>query len=567
MIYDCFSFFNELDLLEMRLNILDPYVDFFVIIEAPWTFSGIAKPLYYEENKERFAKWRHKIIHHVVNDYPNDKELCALIKTKDYVPEGLNHYHRAFYQKESIKKALVGLKDDDICYYGDVDEIWKPQKIDDKTYKLRQLCYSYYLNNRSSEKWIGTVITKYKNIKNGCLNDMRAKPVNFLENGGWHFTNIGGAEAIRKKIESYDHQEFNNEEIKSQIEKRMKNNEDFLGRKVDYLGEKFKFWIDESELPEYILQNKDKYKKFFKDSGEIRNLSDKIVVVRIRDGLGNQMFQYALGRNIALSNGAILKMDLSWFEWQDKGNEKRKYELGCLQIKENFATDKEIKRLKRYQKRYGLLGIFYNFLFADDSIYIKWRQSSFSPDILKAKPPVYLDGHFESYKYFQEKGGAIKKEFVLKNPSVDFTNQIKSIDQNKSISVHVRRGDFLRPIDHHVVQEKSFYESGVRYIISKKNMRDPQITVFSQDKEWCQKELSEIAGFKTRIFDVPGIKNEEEMFIMSAHANNVISNSSFSWWAAYLNKNADKIVVAPQKWFKDPKVDTSDLIPETWTRI
>lgn len=264
MIYDTFSFFNELDLLEIRLNILNKYVDYFVLCESPKTFSGLNKPLYFKENKNRFTKWKKKIINFIVDDYPKDQKIYQLMNSRSYVPKDLVHYCRAFYQKESIKKALVGLKDDDICYYSDVDEIWKPQKIDNASYKLWMKCYTYFLNNRSSEVWAGTVVTKYKNIKNGCLNDLRANPTNFKSDGGWHFTNMGGVGAIRSKIEAYDHQEFNKSDIKSSIEKRIKNNEDYLGRKHDYAGKRFKFWIDENDLPQYLKNNREKYLYMFK---------------------------------------------------------------------------------------------------------------------------------------------------------------------------------------------------------------------------------------------------------------------------------------------------------------
>jgi beta-1,4-mannosyl-glycoprotein beta-1,4-N-acetylglucosaminyltransferase len=122
----------------------------------------------------------------------------------------------------------------------------------------------YYLNNRSSENWAGTIVTKYKNIKNGCLNDMRANPVEFLDDGGWHFTNMGGVEAIKQKIEAYDHQEFNTPEIKAKIEKRMKNNRDYVGRIFDFRWRRFKFWVDESDLPEYLKAHKEHYQHLFK---------------------------------------------------------------------------------------------------------------------------------------------------------------------------------------------------------------------------------------------------------------------------------------------------------------
>lgn len=280
-IYDTFLFFNELELLEIRLNILDKYVDYFVIVEATRTFAGAPKKLFFEENKHRFKRFGHKIIHYIIDDMPVDKDelrnrllnnnLSDLNKeimhnalTSDNIPLEQSQWLREFYQKESIKKALVNLSDDDICFVSDLDEIWNPKiKIDyskDDIFKLKQDVYVYYLNNRSSESWSGTYVTKYKNIKNNSINhlDTPSKTkYTILKNGGWHFTFQGGAEAIKKKIESYGHQEFNNDKIKSQIEARILNNQDFIGRK-------FKFWVDEKNLPEYILKNKDKYKKLFK---------------------------------------------------------------------------------------------------------------------------------------------------------------------------------------------------------------------------------------------------------------------------------------------------------------
>ncbi len=281
-VYDIFTLFNELDLLEMRLTILDSVVDYFVIVEATETFSGKPKPLYYEENKQRFKKWHHKIIYHVTRDVPKDPEelkarlstnpsLSELDKqiindslTSDNIAPGAIHWFKEFYQKESIKKALVGLNDNDMCFVGDIDEIWNPHMIIDYTqsdiFKLRQKVYAYFLNNRSSEPWAGTLVTQYKNIKHACLNHLRTVRKThyiYLKDGGWHFTNMGGADQIRKKLESYGHQEYNNSTIKSDLENKILQNKDFIGRG-------FKFWISEKELPEYILAHKEQYKKYFR---------------------------------------------------------------------------------------------------------------------------------------------------------------------------------------------------------------------------------------------------------------------------------------------------------------
>lgn len=282
-IYDVFNFFNELEVLELRLNILDPYVDYFVILESPMTHSGAPKELYFEENKDRFKQFEHKIIHYIIKEPlvdfadaearlsnpnlpPLEREILENALSSDSAPRGFPHFLRDFYEKESVKKALAAAapRDEDFCFISDLDEIWNPDALVDYrrsvVYKFKQLAYYYYLNNRSSEPWVGTTAAQYGIIKRSCVNDMKsiAKTRHtFVQNGGWHFTYQGGAERVQKKIESFSHQEFNNENTKSKILERVKENKDVVGRK-------FKFWIDESELPQYLKNHREQYKNLFK---------------------------------------------------------------------------------------------------------------------------------------------------------------------------------------------------------------------------------------------------------------------------------------------------------------
>lgn len=256
--FDLFTFAGEYDLLEIRFNLLSPFVDTFIISEGVETFSGLPKPLYWvERDLDRFEEWEHKVVYRVVSDKYDDPAILKQMESRPYVDQPA--FQRAFYQKESLRTTLEILEpeDEDLIYYGDADEIWKPKEIDDQVYKLRQLAYSYYLNNRSVEDWRGTIVTKWKNLKEGCLNDMRANPVNILEDGGWHFTNLGGLEAIKKKIESYDHQECNTPWVIHGLEERMELNVDFLGRG-------YQMWKDESQLPQFIIDNKERYRKLWK---------------------------------------------------------------------------------------------------------------------------------------------------------------------------------------------------------------------------------------------------------------------------------------------------------------
>lgn len=130
-------------------------------------------------------------------------------------------------------------------------------------HELQQTVYTYWLNNKSSEYWTGTSVMQYKDIKKDTLDNLRAYDearkhmwATVFPNAGWHFTNIGGAEFIKRKIKSYAHQEFNNPEFLGLVDERIAQN-------IDYLGRDFKLGVDESELPQYLLDNKDKYAKLF----------------------------------------------------------------------------------------------------------------------------------------------------------------------------------------------------------------------------------------------------------------------------------------------------------------
>lgn len=277
-IYDTFIFFNELDLLEIRLNILNEYVDYFVLVESNRTFTGNIKPLFYNENKDRFKKFNDKIIHVIVDDLPDSFEelsnrvgnslessiILDCLTTTNIPKSGGIQWLREFYQKEKIKNGLINAKDEDFIFISDLDEIWDP-KINynynfDGNYRLNQKMFTFFLNLETSEKWYGTVGTKYKNIKNYSINHIRTpnkNNYNIIDNAGWHFTFQGGAEMIKKKIESYSHQEFNNENIKSQIIDRINNN-------LDVFGRNFTLKVNNNLLPDYIKMNYEKYKHLLK---------------------------------------------------------------------------------------------------------------------------------------------------------------------------------------------------------------------------------------------------------------------------------------------------------------
>lgn len=267
-IFDTTIYNGEADLLEIRFNILNDFVDYFVIVEGTETFSGKWKPLYWAERGDRFSEWEDKVIYVVVQGYRDD-EVDNLITDEFNLDLP---FFRAFYQKECIRKGLSEAKDEDVVIYGDIDEITSPQILEplklgyqlDRVWSLEQLNYCYYLNNRSSEKWIGTVVGKWGEMKTKTFKHWRATHTNILPNGGWHFTSQGGLESVRHKLESYDHQEFATTENFDLLEERMEKGQDYLGRSHDWLGTPFSYRVDGTELPQYLLDNKERWKHLFK---------------------------------------------------------------------------------------------------------------------------------------------------------------------------------------------------------------------------------------------------------------------------------------------------------------
>lgn len=246
-VYDVFSFLNELDLLEVRLNILDEHVDYFVIVESRQTFSGMDKPLYFKDNENRFQKWNHKIIHYVMLDYPQDSEIYQKALISPNVGDGAENWLREFYGKEAPMRALESrCNDNDVIFLSDLDEIWNPKikyEIEhDKVYRPIQTAYPYYLNNRSNQDpwcWTGTRVGRYKTLKKYGANHFRtereAKSIP-IPNGGWHFS-------WTNKEEKY--KAFKFDDVHSRFERVSIE----------------KTWKDESELPEYVLNNKEELVK------------------------------------------------------------------------------------------------------------------------------------------------------------------------------------------------------------------------------------------------------------------------------------------------------------------
>ncbi len=201
MIYDTFTFFNELDLLEIRLNILNNRVDKFVLVEATTTFSGKAKPLFFQKNKKRYAQFNDKIIHIIVDDLPINSE---------------DRWPAEAAQRLAIMHGLTEAQNSDIIILSDVDEIWKPEALPEQVTHFRgfyQKAKGFFLNAKHDRTESCSVVVPYRKFKKRHPNFLRRhrKQFNQINDGGWHWSYLGGDKAIKEKVESFAHAEEDNE--------------------------------------------------------------------------------------------------------------------------------------------------------------------------------------------------------------------------------------------------------------------------------------------------------------------------------------------------------------------
>lgn len=247
-IYDCFYFFDELDLLEIRFEVLNDVVDYFVLSEANESFAGKPKKLLFKENYDRYAKWHHKIIYNNPPEYMTDNYLFSKALISPNTGNKEDVWLREFYQKESIHYSLSSCQNEDVIFISDLDEIWNPDLLitceDDIVYRPIQECRPFYLNMSSDlhiDCWTGTRFCNYSTYKKYGPNHIRTEREIAgvkINNGGWHFT------WLNKKQNKWEDEHPDNYVRLNNI----KNSN---------------IRIDEDSLPTYIINYKEKYKNLW----------------------------------------------------------------------------------------------------------------------------------------------------------------------------------------------------------------------------------------------------------------------------------------------------------------
>lgn len=297
-----------------------------------------------------------------------------------------------------------------------------------------------------------------------------------------------------------------------------------------------------------------------------------LVITRLSGGLGNQMFQYATGRALARRCGAALKLDLSGFA-VIAAHTRRRYELDFFPIHGSAANDVDLARFDstgqlqspRFDRVLRLLRIGRSN--GAWPIY-RERHFHFDPSVIELSAPVYLDGFWQSEKYFSNIAEVLRQEFT---PTAPFESEnstlAKLIDTVNAVSLHVRRGDYVsNPTTNqfHGICSLDYYQRAIDYITAR--VEAPHLLVFSDDQTWTRANLRSTVP-TTFVVANPPECGYRDMQLMARCRHHIIANSSFSWWGAWLNHLPEKIVVAPRRWFNASGGDTRDLIPPSWVRL
>jgi hypothetical protein len=263
-----------------------------------------------------------------------------------------------------------------------------------------------------------------------------------------------------------------------------------------------------------------------------------MILKRIQGGLGNQMFQWAFGRNLSIKYNRELLIDKSFYNYQGelvRYFSLNKFSLNCVEINQSNINKFKSNTVK---------------VLSDPNYFVDY--------ILSENENYFLDGYWQSEKFFSENEDIILKDFEYNSTKIENISNEIDFKNNSVVSIHVRRGDYVDADGMYPLQPISYYKNTIDLIGNY-----DKLLIFSDDISWCENNFN----FDNMIFS-RGLDNVEDLTLMSMCNHNIIANSSFSWWGAKLNKNVDKKVIAPSNWY-GPKmnIETKDLIPDKWIKI
>ncbi len=295
-----------------------------------------------------------------------------------------------------------------------------------------------------------------------------------------------------------------------------------------------------------------------------------MIKILLTGGLGNQMFQYALGRALSLKNHTDLVLNTSYVDSKlpiKSISTPMRYELDIFDIK--ATVERNIIRTSRlypFAKTEYLLRHQYN---QAKFQYVAETAHHFQPTFLEVEDNSYLKGNFQSELYFKAYENIIRSDFTFKNPLTGLNKELAAqINTSNAVALHIRRGDYIalkQNVQKFAQIPLSFYHQAIHTISDK--IENPVFYVFSDDINWVKTHLKVDFPLVFVSNNHTAKSSYIDMQLMSMCQHQIICNSTFSWWAAWLNNNPHKIVIAPKNWFADNHINSADIIPQQWIKL
>jgi len=290
-----------------------------------------------------------------------------------------------------------------------------------------------------------------------------------------------------------------------------------------------------------------------------------MLIVKLFQGFGNQMFQYAYGRSIASRYNKTVKFDLGWFK---ENSAHRAFMLNSLNVTYECATVEEIYDTKTCNGR-NIIEYKWNLLrnaiapYYRKSVIIENSNTCFDTHLLKTNSNSYIEGYFASENYFIPIADLLKKEFKFKTQPSELNKcKMQEMQQRNAVCISLRRGDFLQHSIHNVCG-LDYFDRSIEYL--NQRITDSYFYIFSDDNAWATENFKTDFPHEFVTHNYPNFI--EDFRLMQVCKHHIIPNSTFSWWAAWLAEQDGSIIIAPNKWLNSETIDYSKVVPLRWIKM